>query len=193
MRRYVDEEQCRSVGRPAATRRDASLVAQAFLPADFKADKEVSPTPTLSMPQLKASQPRGILLGALTVVIRIKPLRWRCPVRITAYKSGHIELDGKGYDRDLVITPETVRPNWWRKQGHSLASEDLDWVISAKPEAVVIGQGYSSCMDVPDETIDFIKQHGAEVIVMDTTSATKEFNRLVAEGKRVVAALHLTC
>jgi len=114
-------------------------------------------------------------------------------VRITTYKFGHIELDGKAYDRDLIITPEGVCPNWWRKQGHSLAPEDLDRVISAKPEIVVIGQGYSSCMDVPDETIDFLKGQGVEVIVMDTTSAVAEFNRLFSEGKRVVAAFHLTC
>ena len=114
-------------------------------------------------------------------------------MRVTKYSFGHIEVDGKPYEQDLVITPDSVHPHWWRKEGHCLSREDLDWILAASPEVVVIGQGYSGCMAVPDEIYELLKNSGADVFAADTPSAVREFNNLVDAGRRAVAALHLTC
>ena len=114
-------------------------------------------------------------------------------MQVTNYSFGHIEIDGKAFEHDVVVTPREVHSNWWRKEGHRLSPEDLGWVVEGRGEVVVIGKGFNSCMDVPSETIEFLEKHKMKVLATDTKRATEEFNRLEKEGKRVVGAFHLTC
>ena len=112
---------------------------------------------------------------------------------IRKYSFGEIIVDNKRYTRDLIVFPDKIKENWWRKEGHYLCLEDLEEVIQYKPEILVIGTGYHGIMRVPDELVGELQKLGIKVIVKKTKDACDEFNRLIAEGKRVVAALHLTC
>lgn len=112
---------------------------------------------------------------------------------VEEYSFGRIKISGKTYYSDLIVFPDEVMPNWWRREGHNLCMEDLGEVIKRKPEILVIGNGYSGIMRVPKEVVDRLKDMGIEVIVKNTRDAVNEYNRLAKEGKRVAAALHLTC
>ena len=112
---------------------------------------------------------------------------------IEHYRFGHIDIEGRGYDADVIIFPDHVRERWWRKEGHRLAREDLDTVLAEKPELLVVGTGYYGRMQVPEETLDALRGAGIDVRVEKTGSAVEEFNRLQRECARIVAALHLTC
>lgn len=112
---------------------------------------------------------------------------------IDSYSFGSITINGRVHNQDLIIFPDRVKSKWWRKEGHSLAIEDLDEIIDYKPEILVVGKGASSCMDVPASTRDVLKEHNIEVIDKDTDSACKLFNELIKKSKRVVGAFHLTC
>ena len=68
-------------------------------------------------------------------------------MRIDSYSFGVMKVDGAEYTADLIIFPDRIRANWWRKQGHSLAVEDLDDVLGFKPEVLVIGKGASGLME----------------------------------------------
>lgn len=112
---------------------------------------------------------------------------------IDSYSFGSMTVKGKTYTTDLVIFPDKIKSDWWRKEGHSLVIEDLDEVIDYNPEILVVGKGVSDYMDVSTSTIDTLKEWGIEVIDKDTDSACKLFNEYIKKGKKVVGAFHLTC
>lgn len=78
-------------------------------------------------------------------------------------------------------------------RGHGLYAEDLDAVVRAHPDVLVVGAGHDARMSVPLETRAYLEKHGIEVHVPDMRSAVAEFNRLQKKYARLVAALHLTC
>ena len=114
-------------------------------------------------------------------------------MKITDYEFGRIGVEGKTYTSDVIIYPEKVRDSWWRKEGHRLHLEDLEEVISAKPELLIVGTGYYGNMVVPKETLTRLESEGIKVRVAPTGEAVKLFNQLQREAAVIVAALHLTC
>ena len=114
-------------------------------------------------------------------------------MRILEYEFGKIAIENKTYTSDLIISPEQVIDSWWRKQGHNLDVTDLDDIVKAKPDMLIIGTGYYGRMQVPDETRQYLQQQGIKVRLAKTGDAVAEFNALQKERARIVAALHLTC
>jgi hypothetical protein len=114
-------------------------------------------------------------------------------MNIDHYTFGHIDIGGREYDTDIIIFPDHVQDHWWRRQGHRLAEEDLDSVLTDKPQLLVIGTGFYGRMQVPEETLARLQAEGIDTRVAKTGEAVAEFNRLQTESARVVAALHLTC
>jgi hypothetical protein len=114
-------------------------------------------------------------------------------MQITHYTFGKITIDGKTYRSDVIITSNNVKDNWWRKEGHNLAIADLDNILDANPEVVIIGSGYYGRMQVPEVTREFLKEKGIQVEVVPTSDAVEKFNQLQQECARIVAVLHLTC
>lgn len=114
-------------------------------------------------------------------------------MRISEYEFGRIAIADKTYTCDVIIAPEQVIDCWWRKQGHNLQIEDLDDIVSAKPDMLIIGTGYYGRMQVPDETKQYLEEQGIKVIQAKTREAVTEFNQLQKEYARIAAALHLSC
>ncbi len=113
-------------------------------------------------------------------------------VKIQSYDFGRIVVNGKEYDRDLILTHDSVKPNWWRKRGHKLCLDDLKGKIPDDIEVLIIGTGYLGYMEVLPEVREFYIRRGVEVIEEKTVDAWKTFNRIVG-SKKVAAAFHLTC
>ena len=114
-------------------------------------------------------------------------------MRIESYRFGLMKVDGVEYGQDLVVFPDEIRSNWWRKQGHSLSVEDLRDVLEFKPEVLVVGKGASGLMEVPASTQKALQDEGIEVIAQNTGQACNTFNEQIEKGKKVVGAFHLTC
>jgi len=114
-------------------------------------------------------------------------------MHIDSYQFGKIVVDGTSYSSDCVILGDAVQANWWRKQGHLLAVEDLQPVLAAKPSALVVGCGASKMMKVSEETRQALQLQNIELIALDTNEAVEKFNELAEKGRDVAAALHLTC
>ena len=113
---------------------------------------------------------------------------------IESYNFGRIVINGRVYTSDLIIfNNNSIKENWWRKEGHKLHIEDLEEVIKRKPEILVIGTGYLGLMKVPKEVKDFLNQKGIEVVSQKTKEACETFNKLLSSKRKVAAALHLTC
>ena len=63
--------------------------------------------------------------------------------RIESYSPGHVVVDGVELNRDVIVLPNRVLPNWWRRDGHSLVIEDLEDVLDELPERLIVGCGYA--------------------------------------------------
>lgn len=114
-------------------------------------------------------------------------------MHIDHHKFGQIAVDGRDFQSDLIIFPEHVQENWRRQEGHRLDRDDLQTVLTEKPDMLVIGTGCYGRMKVPQETLEALSQAGIPVRLAKTGEAVSEFNRLQREHARIVAALHLTC
>lgn len=114
-------------------------------------------------------------------------------MNITGYRFGEIDIDGRAYSSDVIVTPERVIDTWWRKEGHNLVVKDLAEVVAAKPDIVVVGTGYFGRMAVSEEARRYLEAQGIRVRADRTREAVRDFNQLQEQQARVVAALHLTC
>ena len=114
-------------------------------------------------------------------------------MNIDAYEFGRIDIGEKTFTSDVIVLSDEVLDSWWRKEGHRLQFEDLEAVVRAKPEMLIIGTGYFGRMAIPEETRKQLDALGIELVTEKTGKAVKEFNRLQQQYARVVAALHLTC
>ena len=114
-------------------------------------------------------------------------------MKIDAYSFGSITIDGKIYDNDLIIFPDKVKSNWWRKQGHVLDVDDLTEVIESKPQILIIGTGASGLMQIAESTRKKLQSCNIQLIEDLTKQACEIFNKKVAEDKNIVGAFHLTC
>src|SRR5918999_591888 len=61
--------------------------------------------------------------------------------RLEGYSFGRIVVDGEEHTRDLIVLPDRVVANWWRRDGHSLVMEDLEEVEADLPERLIVGCG----------------------------------------------------
>ena len=112
--------------------------------------------------------------------------------QIESFRFGRIVVDGAVYNRDLIILPEQVLPDWWRVEGHTLSVADLQPVLDAGPEVLVIGKGVFGRMEVPDPTSRALEAAGIELVVLRTDKACQRYNEL-SDRRSVSAALHLSC
>jgi hypothetical protein len=113
-------------------------------------------------------------------------------MKIDDYKFGEIIIDGKKFRHDVIIYSDRVDADWWRKEGHKLAIEDLKEVLKDLPEILIIGTGANGVMKVPPDVKHQLESKGIHVIIEKTDRTSMKYNELENEEK-VVAALHLTC
>jgi len=112
---------------------------------------------------------------------------------IEAYHFGSITLDGRRYQADIKIVDGRVVSDWWRQQAHVLNVFDVDDILAAPPEILIVGMGQPGMMRVAETLRATLVASGIELTEEPTTKAVQSFNRLCLEGKRVAAAFHLTC
>ena len=105
---------------------------------------------------------------------------------------GRITINGRKFASDVLIFPDRINGNWWRKEGHLLSIVDVKEIIDAKPEVLVVGTGYSGLMEIHPETEQSLRSSGIELMAAKTEKACQIYNDL-SKSRRVVAALHLSC
>ena len=111
---------------------------------------------------------------------------------IDSYQFGLIVINGKKYTSDVIISPDSVKANWWRKSSHDLRVEDIAEVITENPEVLIVGTGDSGLMKVLPEVPQAIESQGIKLIIEVTDKACHIYNQL-CRSQRAVAALHITC
>ena len=111
---------------------------------------------------------------------------------IQDYAFGSMVVDGEPHTRDLILLPDRVVGNWWRKEGHRLDVADLQAVLDAAPEVLVVGTGAYGLMQVPEGTRRAVEAVGIELRAARTGEAWQVYNDLRGQ-QRTAGAFHLTC
>jgi hypothetical protein len=111
--------------------------------------------------------------------------------QLTDYSFGRLLVDGEEHTRDLIVLPDRVVPDWWRRDGHSLAMEDLDEVRDELPERLILGCGAHGQLRPDPAVIEALKRRGVEVEALHTADAVRRYGE--SDERRTAAALHLTC
>ncbi len=108
----------------------------------------------------------------------------------TAYGPGYVEVNGRRYERSLLVLPDRIVADWAPESFAALAPAHLEALVAAAPEVVLLGTGAVLRFPAPEITRALVEARiGLEV--MDAPAACRTFNILVAEGRSVAAALLL--
>jgi uncharacterized protein len=106
---------------------------------------------------------------------------------VTAYGPGFIEINKVRHMSALVLTPERVEP-WPTASFEALAEADFERLRALDPEVVLLGTGARQRFPHPRLSRPLAEARiGLEV--MNTPAACRTYNILMAEGRKVVAAL----
>jgi len=114
-------------------------------------------------------------------------------MEIEDFSFGRIVVDGVAYTSDIKIIGGKVIAGWWRKNGHKVEIEDIQEMIDAPPEVLVIGKGEPGLMTASASLRQLLKSYEIELIEEKTIKAVQTFNRLSQAGKTVFAGFHVGC
>lgn len=107
---------------------------------------------------------------------------------VTAYGPGFVEINKVRHDGNVVVAPETPVTRWPVAGFEALCAEDFAALLHLAPEVVIFGTGSRQRFPHPRLTRPLLEARiGIEV--MDTPAACRTYNILMAEGRRVVAAV----
>lgn len=113
-------------------------------------------------------------------------------MKIEEYTFGCFIIDGRRYFDDIKIIDGKVK-FWHGREGHDLKREEINDLISASPEYIIIGTGASGALVVSKEIQGFIRAMDIKLIMEKTQVACNKFNELSRQRKKVAAILHGTC
>ena len=111
---------------------------------------------------------------------------------IDSYRFGLVVINGEKYTSDIIIFPDRVRTEWWRKSSHELCLDDIVEVLTEKPEVLIVGTGESGLMRVLPEVKQAVETRGIRLIVETTDKACHTYNQF-CHSRMAVAALHISC
>ena len=107
----------------------------------------------------------------------------------SGYGEGYVLVNGARHEASVIVTPDRVLP--WSVGGFdALAEADFEPLLGLDLEILLIGTGPKQRFTHPRLTRALAeKRVGVEV--MDTQAACRTYNILIAEGRRVAAAILL--
>ena len=105
----------------------------------------------------------------------------------TGYGEGYVMVNGERRDSNVVVTPERV-VGWPATAFDALTVQDFSFISDLKPEIVLLGTGARQRFPHPRLT-RALAEAGIGLEVMDVQAACRTYNILVAEERKVAAAL----
>ncbi len=108
----------------------------------------------------------------------------------TEHGEGYVSVNGQRYQRPVVVMPGEVRTDWAATDFSSLIETHFDYFLLLKPEVLLLGTGAKQQFAHPNLYRELIRAKiGIEF--MDTPAACRTYNILVAEDRKVIAAVLL--
>jgi uncharacterized protein len=107
---------------------------------------------------------------------------------VTGTGAGWVRVGQTEYRGNLVLLPDAVIEGWAPQGFAALTEEDFAGLLAHDPETVLLGTGERQQFPHP-RLLQSLAAARVGVEVMDTRAACRTFNILVAEDRRVAAAL----
>ena len=107
---------------------------------------------------------------------------------VQAYTPGRFKVSGAEYSGAIIVTPSLTR-NWAAPASFmDLRVDDFYAIAQEQIDVLLLGTGARGEFIPPSLRAD-LKSRGLSVDAMDTGAACRTYNVLMAEGRRVAAAL----
>ncbi len=107
---------------------------------------------------------------------------------IRAYAEGLVTINDYNIRQSVIVTPERLITDWPPQQFNELASSHFQVLVELNPEIVLLGTGKRQQFPSPWLTHSLLSR-GVGLEIMDTGAACRTYNIIMAEGRRVAAAL----
>jgi uncharacterized protein len=106
----------------------------------------------------------------------------------TGYGDGYVLVNGQRVERSVVVLPDRILADWPAGRFDDLAPEHFSMLAGLGLEIVLLGTG-KRLRFPPPEVLRPLTGTGLGVEVMDIQAACRTYNILVAEARKVAAAL----
>ena len=106
---------------------------------------------------------------------------------ITGYGEGYVVVNGERRSSNVVVLPDRIE-QWPVKGFEDLSADDFAFLGNLDVEIVLLGTGPRQRFPHPRLTAA-LAQSGIGLEVMDVQAACRTYNILVAEERKVAAAL----
>ena len=107
---------------------------------------------------------------------------------ISGYGQGYIEINGERHVAPIVVGPSHLDTAWPDEEKGDIGPETIRRLASLQAEIVLIGTGPDQRFPAP-ATLRPLVEAGLGFEVMNTHAACRTYNILVAEDRKVAAAL----
>ncbi len=107
---------------------------------------------------------------------------------IRSFATGELRINDAVFTAPVIVSAEAIIENWSPASITALSITDFAPALESEPEVILFGTGVRQIFP-PGAVITGIMRRGIGFEVMDTSAACRTFNVLVAERRRVVAAL----
>ena len=108
----------------------------------------------------------------------------------TAHGADHVMVNGERHERSIVVLAEEVRSDWVVAGFDELTEAHFAYFVALKPDVLLLGTGATQRFPHP-RLYRALTDAGIGVECMDTPAACRTYNILVAEDRRVIAAILL--
>jgi uncharacterized protein len=110
--------------------------------------------------------------------------------RIKSYSAGSIVISDREFRNNLIVSPDSIFEDRLPAAMENLSPDDLDNILSLDPEVVILGTG--ATLRFPEQAVmRYFTTRNIGFEVMDTGAACRAYNILMADDRRVVAALFM--
>lgn len=108
----------------------------------------------------------------------------------SGHGDGYVSVNGRRYAQSIVVSAEEVRTDWTATDFPNLSAAHFEYFLALKPEVLLLGTGAKQQFAHPDLYRELIRAR-ISIEFMDTPAACRTYNILVAENRKVVAAVLL--
>lgn len=108
----------------------------------------------------------------------------------TAYGDDYIAVNTERFTRPIVVTAKQIFTDWPAQNFASLEAAHFDYFLALAPEVLLLGTGAQQHFAHPMLYRNLVAA-GINIEFMDTHAACRTYNILVAEDRKVVAAVLL--
>jgi uncharacterized protein len=106
----------------------------------------------------------------------------------TGYGDGYVAINNARYEHPVLVSPEGEVEPWDASSLDALTRAHFEALLERGPELVLLGTGVTLRFPRPELT-RVLATAGMGFEAMDTKAACRTFNILMAEGRRVIAAI----